>query len=339
MELVSFTPEVAASISGAPDSIKITSIKKSPISLIKKTVNPFRSFIVKDYSPDIAEALRSRSGTETLLWISRLSMAKYIPLAHKYGYKIVLDQHSVESNFKIVAPILSAKNLSSVFKEAQLAYYTSKFGEKADAIVATNLIDASRFAKAVPDKPVHIIANSVDCARFRGLRKTEGKTLLFAGDFRDQEIRAGLEWFENKILPRLRSALGTKLPEFRKVDFKRTEDILPSLEDAKIVLVPIRAGRSNRLLIVEAMAAGKPIVTTAKGAEGMALSPSYDVWITETTNGFTSAIVQLLEDDQLRRDLGAHAAETAESRYDWSKTRLMMNELLKSITDSNPNRE
>ena len=315
-----------------PTALKISVIEQKPTSILQMGLNSLRPFIANGFSEEIVEALQERFSPGTLLWVSRLSMAKYIPLAKKMGYRIILDQHRVESNFRLDVGLLSRQNLSSVALDAQVAYYENQFCTPADVIVATNGIDAVRFTRTFQNKSIQIIPYCVPCAEFSPLRETEGENLVFSAPFDVPDIQEGLQWFEKKVKPKLKSVLGDRLPLIQFINSKDGLSSQSILKDAKLVFIPIRRGHSHTHFILEAMAAGRAVVTTSRGAEGLLTSPSYDIWVCESSDGFASALVRLIENEHLRKETAHHAAETAENRYDTSRIHATVSELIKQLS-------
>jgi glycosyltransferase involved in cell wall biosynthesis len=82
-------------------------------------------------------------------------------------------------------------------------------------------------------------------------------------------------------------------------------------------VVPLRIGGGTRIKIYEAMAAGKAVVSTSVGAEGLDVHDGEDIILADTPAGFADAVSQLLDDVELRARY-ERAAATLASRYDWS---------------------
>jgi glycosyltransferase involved in cell wall biosynthesis len=97
----------------------------------------------------------------------------------------------------------------------------------------------------------------------------------------------------------------------------RVPSVLEHLHDAAVVVVPLRIGGGTRLKIYEAMAAGKAVVSTSVGAEGLDVRPGRDIILADDPRSFADAICQLLQDEALRHSYERAAAECA-ARYDWS---------------------
>ena len=85
------------------------------------------------------------------------------------------------------------------------------------------------------------------------------------------------------------------------------------------MVVPLRLGGGTRLKIVEAMAMGKPIVSTPLGAEGIEAVPGRDLLIADEPAAFADAVNRLLAEPDLARRIGQSARQLAIDRYGWGE--------------------
>lgn len=333
-----------------PSNVRVSEVQRDRAPIWKRTVYPFRPYVVNGYSQEMEKALKDRARPGTLLWVSRLAMAQYIPVARKMGYQIVLDEHNVESNLLLKSAVASVKTLPNLLIAAQCSYYESRFCQASDVVVATSDIDASRLSKMAPGSTVHVVPNSIDAQHYEPIRGQKGHSLFFSGTLNYGPNVEALEWFCKEILPRLRAALGKKMPPVVVAGSNPSHEtvrmlkgsgievhsnppsMLPFLSDAAVVFVPIKSGSGTRFKILEAMAAGRPVVSTGKGAEGLVLSPTYDIWIADDADRFASGILQLFANETLRREMGSRAAETVQKRYDWRCVRHLMQNVLAGLS-------
>lgn len=333
----------------APEGIRVIEIDREKTPLWKKSVYPLRAYVVNGKSEAMAGALREHAGEGTLLWISRLAMAQYIEDARQTGCKIVLDEQNVESDLLYDAALSSVRNLYGLWYAAQTSYFEGRFCKAADAVVATSDLDACKIGKLAPGARVYVVPNAIDAGHFEPIRKSAGETLFFSGTLSYGPNIVGLQWFTSAVLPLLRAHLGEHMPRIVVAGANPSPDLvrlliqngievhanppsmLPFLEEAAVVFVPLRSGSGTRLKILEAMAAGRAVVSTGKGAEGLVLSPTYDIWIADKPDRFASAVTSLLEDQAKRRALGEHAATTVTDRYDWRVLRPQVESVVRSL--------
>jgi glycosyltransferase involved in cell wall biosynthesis len=84
-------------------------------------------------------------------------------------------------------------------------------------------------------------------------------------------------------------------------------------------VVPIRKGSGTRLKILEAMAAGTPVVATTKGAEGLDVIDGKHLLLADSPVIFADKTLWLLRNETLRRTLAANARSFVEQRYNWNR--------------------
>ena len=94
-------------------------------------------------------------------------------------------------------------------------------------------------------------------------------------------------------------------------------DLVPYLERAALMVVPVRAGSGMRVRILEAFARGVPVVTTTTGVEGIEAVDGEHLLVADEPAAFAEAVVRLLRDPELGRRLAANGRRLAEEKYDW----------------------
>jgi glycosyltransferase involved in cell wall biosynthesis len=157
----------------------------------------------------------------------------------------------------------------------------------------------------------------------------------------------GVEYFCSEIWP----AIKAEVPEarfrivgrnpVRRVEKWASESIevtgrVPSviehLRESAVVIVPLRIGGGTRLKIYEAMAAGKAVVSTTVGAEGLDVHHGRDIILADDARAFSQAVIMLLRDRGLRGRYEKAAAETT-ARYDWAAIGQRFSEVLQSVAE------
>jgi polysaccharide biosynthesis protein PslH len=172
--------------------------------------------------------------------------------------------------------------------------------------------------------------------------------LLFQGGMDWYPNRDAVEYFIRTILPRVRiqypetrlTVAGRNPPikfveQFRSdpnIEFTGTvPDMRPYLADATVVIVPLRLGGGTRIKILEACAAGKPIVSTRVGAEGLDLRPGKEIILADDPAEFASAIVNLLEDPAQAEAVAKSARAVVLERYDHKTLKKSLDALISSL--------
>src|SRR5271156_4290316 len=144
--------------------------------------------------------------------------------------------------------------------------------------------------------------------------------------------RDAVEFFARAILPRVRAVFpearlivaGRNPPrqfvdQFRsdpKIEFTGTvPEMRPYLSAATVVVVPLRLGSGTRIKILEACAAGKPVVSTSLGAEGLGLAAEKEIILADDPDQFARSVVTLLRDPARRDAIAASARIVILERY------------------------
>lgn len=124
----------------------------------------------------------------------------------------------------------------------------------------------------------------------------------------------GARWFVSKVLPELRKnsrcvvrfvgsriepALMRALTAAGCEISADVDDPLPHLHRARAAFVALHTGGGTRLKIVEAWAAGVPVVSTPLGADGLGAADDIDILLASDPEGFSRALLRVIEDDAL----------------------------------------
>jgi glycosyltransferase involved in cell wall biosynthesis len=125
---------------------------------------------------------------------------------------------------------------------------------------------------------------------------------------------AGLEW---RLLGRNSDCCRRKMRDERITFSGPVDDAVRELAAAEAAIVPVISGSGTRLKIVEAWAAGLPVVSTTLGAEGLPCTPGVDILLADDPAKFADVIVKLLRSDELRTHLGFGGRRLYERRLTW----------------------
>ena len=94
-------------------------------------------------------------------------------------------------------------------------------------------------------------------------------------------------------------------------------DVTPFYRDANVLAVPLQSGGGTRLKILEAFAAGVPVVSTPVGCEGIDAINGRHLAIADRGD-FATAVVRVLKTPQLASTLAQRARMLVRQQYDWS---------------------
>lgn len=94
--------------------------------------------------------------------------------------------------------------------------------------------------------------------------------------------------------------------------------VLPYLERAAVVVVPIALGGGMRVKLLEALAAGKAVVASTRAAEGVTATPGVELLIADGDQATAAAAARVLADAQARRRMGTRARAWALRELSWA---------------------
>ncbi len=286
-----------------------------------------------------------------IVQIEGIEMARYAmpPKTQNSNLKIIFDDHNAEYVLQRTAFESDARNpkrwhaaLYSLIQWKKLERYERTVCHYAHHIVACSQTDAQLLSTLTPTLTPHsslsIIPNGVDTEYFVPSEAVCAKPnaefgMVFVGKMDFRPNIDAMTWFVDDILPRIRSELplahlvivGQKpVPRIQALAPKPgvaitgwVPDTRPFVADAAVYVVPLRMGSGTRLKVLEAMAMGKAIVSTTRGAEGIAYTPNHHLIIADTSDAFARAVIELLRNPARRRELGRNARALVESKYDW----------------------
>jgi glycosyltransferase involved in cell wall biosynthesis len=95
------------------------------------------------------------------------------------------------------------------------------------------------------------------------------------------------------------------------------ESAIDELAAAKVVAVPLLAGSGTRFKVIEAWAAGRAVVSTTIGVEGLPARHGENLLIADDAWHFADSVSQLLTNSALRARLGETGRALFESEFTW----------------------
>jgi glycosyltransferase involved in cell wall biosynthesis len=97
----------------------------------------------------------------------------------------------------------------------------------------------------------------------------------------------------------------------------QVSDAVCELARARVAVVPLLTGSGTRFKILEAWAAGLPVVSTTLGAEGLPVHDGQELLLADGAPAFAAAITRVLESTNLRRQLGQAGRQLLEKEFTW----------------------
>lgn len=250
----------------------------------------------------------------------------------------VLFQHNVESEIwrrHVLTAINPARRLIYGVEFMKMLHYEQRAVRRFDHVIAVSGHDRKLMSAWTDASRITIVPTGVDLQQFQpspSLRTTGKPLVLFVGAMDWEPNIDAAEYFCREIWPSILAKVPTA--QFRIVGrdpVRRVQELISRsvevtgsvtsvvdhLHEAAVVVVPLRVGGGTRLKIYEAMAAGKAVVSTAIGAEGLDVHPGQDIVLADEPVAFADAVITFLQDGELRLRYEQAAASLA-ARYDWA---------------------
>lgn len=312
-----------------------------PDSFLQGLVSPWLSHFALKHSRSLEQSLFKRVRRQDLVWISRLRMGIYAQAIEHARAFTVLDGHQIEGDLELEDAYLSVRNIFkdtrktilSLISAMQNSRYEKNTLEQIRWLVTSSPIDAIRLQKYLPKSQIRIVPHSIDLSNYPFQAKdpeTKPLKFVFLCDWDYFPNREAATWWKNEIEPRIQAALNPTawewsvltpcrdpalefppLSAFGNIEtYSNIEELRNKLGQASVAFFPLRHGRGNRVHFMEAMAVGVPIVTTGRAADGIEIRPSVDVLVQDEPDPFTSSILRIVRDPELRNRLKTRARES-----------------------------
>ena len=250
------------------------------------------------------------------------------------GRPVVLDAHNVETDFMrslTRAESRPAHKLRWAWEAAKTERWERAASAAAAAVCVTGEHEAARFEE-LGAREVVVVPNGVDVRAVPFSPRATGARFVYVGHFGYRPNALAALELAGEVLPLVRASVPQASlalvgrepdPDVRRLTGPNVEvtgevaDLAPYLRSARATIIPLRTGAGTRLKVLEAMAAGVPIVSTPFGVEGIDVRDGEHVLLAETPRELAAAAARLAVDDALCRALAERARRLAEARYDW----------------------
>ena len=249
----------------------------------------------------------------------------------------VLFQHNVESEIwrrHAATESNRMKRQMYAVEFRKMLRYERNAVRKFQHVIAVSEHDRGLMEVWVEGSRITVVPTGVDLEQYRPelTREAAPPSVVFVGAMDWEPNVDAMEYFCDQIWPGVLSEVpGAKLrivgrnpgPRTLKLASSSVEvtgrvpSVAAYLRDAAVVVVPLRIGGGTRLKIYEAMAAGRAVVSTSIGAEGLDVHHGRDIVLADSPRRFAEAVITLLRDDNLRRKYERAAADLA-AQFDWS---------------------
>lgn len=303
-------------------------------SLLTTRPYPAGQFSTPEYRATVQEVCETEE--IDIAWVNFIFMLE--PFDAHDSFPIALDQHEVQHD--VWADYLSSGGLLekafALQNLVKLRRWEPRYLSAANAIASVSPEERETTMDRLADGiDVWTVPNGVDVDAFEPLSPPEQAfEIIFVGGMGVKRNADAVRWFVQEIFPRIReikpkahfSIVGSDpLPEVRALEeypgvtvTGTVPDVRPYYKDADVVVIPQRFGAGTKLKALEAMAVGRPVVTTSNGVQGIDVEHETHVRIADAPEAFARNVVELLDDPVRGRELAKRARVMVVERYAWS---------------------
>ena len=229
-----------------------------------------------------------------------------------------------------VTPLRRAYSLAQM---ALLKQYERRLLPACDLVICPAEADRESLRGLAPAATLRVVASGVDVDALAKVPAPPGESVvLFVGDLNYRPNRQAVEWMLERVVPAVRvlvpdvqfvivgaGARPDSTDGFGVEFTGYVDDLCPHLTAARVVVAPMLSGGGINLKVLEGMAAGRAMVTTPVGAEGIEGLSDNAIMIAEDAGGFAKAVVEVLQDDELAVGMGSRAREFVRKNFSAEK--------------------
>ena len=331
-----------------PDSIETDWLEETQAEAVfldtrLNKVDAFASLVTGDsynisrfHSPDFENKLIKilQSQVFDLVLFESLFTAPYLPTVRRFcDGAAVLRAHNVEhhiwQHLAEETPQLT-KRMYLKWLASKLAEYEVNALQDFDAIAAISAEDITRFQSLGCSLPMHLLPFGLDDNEWPKPNDRSVNHVFHLGAMDWRPNQQGVRWFTNRVWPLVRQRIpqaelrlagrhfpsNWSVPEYMGIEILgEVENAWEVMTDSGIMIIPLLSGSGMRIKAIEAMAAGRPIVSTPIGIEGLAGEDGIHFHVASTPEAFAQHIIQLLENPDEAQAMGSRGRAWANTHF------------------------
>ena len=205
----------------------------------------------------------------------------------------------------------------------------------------------------MPDINIVVIPHGIDTDYFKAVDVEQNfPTLMINGGMKRILNVRGVLWFYNEVYPLIKEKIpDVKLYIVGKSPTKEilrlsadesvlvtgyVKDLRPYFSRAWVVVAPLLNNFGVKVRVLQAMAMGKPVVSTSMVTSGIDVSAGENIFLADDPRDFAERVIELLNNEELRNRIGANARKLMEKEYSWERLTDELNKVLEKAKTNYP---
>jgi glycosyltransferase involved in cell wall biosynthesis len=296
--------------------------------------------VSNSYSRKMKETIHSLIAQDTfdIVQIEYAPMGQYI--SEIKDVTAVINVHDLISIAakKIAENLgLSRKKLEWLADSLISRRYEARLYRQFSKVIAISESVKRQLLACNPSLSISVISPGVDIPDIQKSHSSGmGRRLIFMGAmWRYENIEAVLSFYHSafarirKKIPDVTLCIagGSPSEEIKKLAADPAvtitgfvDDLLPYYIESDISIAPMRIGGGVQCKILDAMAAGLPVITTSQGNEGICAAPAKEIFVADTPETFAERTVELIKNSELRKTISRNAIHFVRKNFGWEQT-------------------
>lgn len=268
-------------------------------------------------------------------YVHLFRMAPYVA-DHSQLYRIVDLTDVISKEIDLSLPYRSlASRIMYLLEKDRISRYEQWVAQNFEETWLISRSDSQALAQTSPRANIRVVPNGIDLEKFSPTgQRCAPDSLIFVGHLRVLHNIDAATHLAQEVLPLVQKQLhactlkivgADPAPQIQRLGQSPAitvtgfvPDLNAHLNEAAVFVAPLRfaAGIQNKVL--EAMAAGRPVVTTSLVNDGLGAQPDREILVADNPTETAQQIVRLLTNEQLREQIGSAGRQFVRSRFSWT---------------------
>jgi glycosyltransferase involved in cell wall biosynthesis len=260
--------------------------------------------------------------------------APYVEQLRKCCDRVILDLHNIESVLHARCAMVEPWPIATAHKvfEQACSDLERQLLPRFSMLLAASEADAATLQRIAPTAQTTVFPNTLPPLPLPSVPERE--IVVFSGNLEYHPNVSAVRFFRYHVWPLLREryprlgwrvvgknprAVARYLAGDERIEVSGpVDDAVTEIARARVAVAPLLAGSGTRMKILEAWAAGRAVVSTPIGAEGLPARDRQNMLLASGAADFAAAVSALLDDDLLRRRIGAAGRLEYEQNFTWA---------------------